>query len=109
VSQHPRRTAPASSPRIAEEAFDSPDGAELLAGHASELIDRYGRDTEPGAKPTAADVTVFLVARGGDGRALAGGALRELEPGAAELKRMYVRHEARGRGLGRAIPEALAG
>ena len=107
MSRQRRRTGPPSSPRIAAEPFDGPDGAELLAGHAAELIHRYGHDTEPGAKPTAADVTVFLVARDDEGRALGCGAMRDLEPGVAELKRMYVRPEARGRGLGRAILEAL--
>ena len=68
---------------------------------------RYGYDSEPGEKPTAADISVFLVARDPAGHALGCGALRHLEPGAAELKRMYVRPEARGSGLGRAILTAL--
>ena len=36
-----------------------------------------------------------------DGRAVAGGALKRLEPGVAEIKRMYVVPDARGRGLAR--------
>jgi putative acetyltransferase len=50
--------------------------------------------------------TVFLVARV-DGEAVACGAIRGLEPGVAEVKRMYVRDTARGRGVGRRILAAL--
>jgi putative acetyltransferase len=107
VSPHRPGTAAGSSPRIAAEPFDSAEAAALLDGHAAELVGRYGYDAEPGAKPTAADISVFLVARDADGRALGCGALRHLEPGAAELKRMYVRPEARGQGLGRMLLEAL--
>jgi GNAT superfamily N-acetyltransferase len=42
------------------------------------------------------------------GEALAGcGALRPLEPGAAELKRMWTRPAHRGQGVARAVAEAL--
>jgi putative acetyltransferase len=91
---------------IAPEPFESPAGAELMADLGRELDERYGGDLEPGAKPSAEDVTVFVVARE-NGRALGCGALRSLGEPVVEIKRMYVRPEARGRGIGAAILAAL--
>jgi putative acetyltransferase len=48
-------------------------------------------------------VAIFLVARGDDGRVLGCGGLRSLGQPVAEIKRMYVRPEARGEGVGVAI------
>ena len=85
---------------IAPEPFDSPD-AELLRDELRrELNERYGADLEPGEKPSADDIAVFLVARDDDGRALGCGSLRSLGEPVVEIKRMYVRPEARGRGVG---------
>jgi putative acetyltransferase len=80
--------------RVDAEKFDSPY-ARLLRGELeAELIERYGGDLEPGEKPSAADVAVFLVARGEGGDALGCGALRELGDGAVELKhRRHGYHE----------------
>jgi putative acetyltransferase len=93
--------------RIAREPFDSPEAMQLMAELQQELDERYGADLEPGEKPSAADVTVFLVARDDDGRALGCGALRSLGEPVVEIKRMYVRPDARGRGVGVAILAAL--
>lgn len=95
--------------RIAAEPFDAPDGLALCAAQQADIRSRYGeRDTEPGVKPSAADITVFLVARDDDGTPLGCGALRGLDaPGVVELKRMYTVPAARGRGVGRAVLEAL--
>jgi len=86
--------------------FDDPVSVALRAELATELLARFGEDTEPGAKPTAADVAVFLVAF--EGREPVGcGGLRLLGDGAAELKRMFVRPAARRSGVGRRILAAL--
>lgn len=97
---------------IASEDFDSPDATALRAAQRTELDARYGRDTEPGAKPTAADVTAFLVARSPAGEPLACGGLRRLEgPDTeglhVEIKRMYVVPAARGTGVATALLRAL--
>jgi len=42
-----------------------------------------------------------------DGRALGCGGIRRLDPRMVELVRIYVRPEARGRGVGRALVQAL--
>jgi GNAT superfamily N-acetyltransferase len=53
--------------------------------------------------PPAGRLVVALV----DGTAAGCGALRPLDAGVAELKRMWVRPAFRGRGLGRSIAEVL--
>jgi GNAT superfamily N-acetyltransferase len=94
--------------RIAAEPFHSPDAVALCDAQQADIRARYGsRDTEPGVKPSAADITVFLVARDADGTPVGCGALRGLDGGVVELKRMYTVPGARGRGDGRAMLEAL--
>jgi len=67
----------------------------------------YGRDTEPGPKPTADSMAVFFVARDSAGTALACGGLRVVDDGITEIKRMYVRSEARGTGVATAVLRRL--
>ncbi|SEP12994.1 GNAT family N-acetyltransferase [Trujillonella endophytica] len=88
-------------------AWDEPEVQALVAAQQEELRARYEGDTEPGTPPSAADVAVLLVARDADGTPVGCGALRRLEPGAAEVKRMYVVPGARGRGISRAVLTAL--
>ncbi|WP_432524059.1 GNAT family N-acetyltransferase [Kineococcus sp. SYSU DK006] len=93
---------------VAAEDWDAPDGVRLRAAQRAELDARYGSDDhEPGTPPTAADVSVFLVARDAGGRALGCGGLRLLEPGTAEVKRMYVEPAARGTGTAVDLLRAL--
>lgn len=93
--------------RIAAADWDDP---EVTALHALQRVDidgRYGADTEPGAKPTKADISVVLLARDADGVAVGTGALRQLDETSAELKRMYTVDSVRGTGVGRALLAAL--
>ncbi|HSL22852.1 MAG TPA: GNAT family N-acetyltransferase [Vicinamibacterales bacterium] len=50
---------------------------------------------------------LFLATRSTDGEAIGCAALRGLEPGTCEMKRLYVRSGARGHKLGRHLVEAL--
>jgi putative acetyltransferase len=93
---------------IAEVPAASQEARQLMAELDAEIRRRY-----PGVEPNCLHAhdyddprTVFLVARI-DGEAVACGAIRGLEPGVSEVKRMYVRDAARGRGVGRRILAAL--
>jgi putative acetyltransferase len=94
--------------RIETVPFDHPEATALRDAQRAELAARYGTpDSEPGPAPTAADTTVFLLARDEDGAAVGCGALRELEPGAGEVKRMYVLPRRRRSGVAGAVLAAL--
>ncbi|PZF57969.1 GNAT family N-acetyltransferase [Curtobacterium sp. MCBD17_034] len=88
---------------IAPEHFDAPDAVRLRAAQRIEIDGTYGRDTEPGEKPTAESIAVFFVARDTHGAPLGCGGLRVVEDGVVEIKRMYVRSEARGTGVAAAL------
>src|SRR5262249_20899723 len=91
---------------IEREPFDSPAAQALRDEQREELIARYGFDSEPGIKPTAADIPVFLVARS-HGDPIGCGALRPIEPGLVEIKRMYVRPGEGRNGFGKLSLQAL--
>lgn len=84
--------------------LDDPVALELISELNDELDALY---PEPGANhfslPTADQ---FLVAWQGD-EAVGCGAVRVIEPGVAEIKRMYVRPGLRGRHIGGMILRAL--
>lgn len=79
---------------------DSPDFASLVSKLVAELDERYPGLSDQ--EPAPPDLLVAVVAYS-DGVPIGCGALRELEPGVGEIKRMYVVPEARGRGAARRI------
>jgi len=86
--------------------WDDPDAVALREAQRIEIDGRYGGDTEPGPKPTADDITVFLLARRGGEPAGCGG-LRAIDADHGEIKRMFVAPAARGSGVSTAILAAL--
>ncbi|WP_238579581.1 GNAT family N-acetyltransferase [Agreia bicolorata] len=92
---------------IRDTAFDHPDSETLRAAQRIEIDARYGGDTEPGTKPSASDVPVFVVAYDAAGRAVGCGGLRRLDDASAEIKRMFVTPYARGTGVSVAVLRAL--
>jgi putative acetyltransferase len=95
--------------KIEARPWDDPAGEELRRRQREELDARYGTDDhEPGPPPSAADIDLFLVAVDPDtGQAVCCGALRQLDPHAAEIKRMYVVPESRGSGVATSLLRAL--
>ena len=87
--------------------WDDDDVQRLAAAQQAEVRARYDGKGEPGTPPSAADISVVLLARDDDGTALGCGALRRLGNGVAEIKRMYVAPAARGRGIAKALLAAL--
>jgi GNAT superfamily N-acetyltransferase len=92
------------------EPASSPAACALLSAMENEMVALYSM---PGM-PTSASAAELEPANGGayvvgweEGRAVAGGALKRLEPGVAEIKRMYVMPDARGRGLARRLLAAI--
>lgn len=97
---------------IEPERIDSPDARSALEQYVAELDRRFptGFDTSRAAPPAPGDFTppagVFLLVRL-DAAVVACGALRRDGAGAGEVRRMWVSPETRGKGIGRALLEAL--
>ena len=95
---------------VTPEPFDSPDARRLIAAldaHLGELYppaQRFGPNLK--AEQLEEGRGTFLVARHG-GRAIGCGAIRVLDPTTAEVKRMFVEPEQRGKRVGWAVLDGL--
>ncbi len=97
---------------IAAEPFDSADARRLVAALDAGLAELYAPEQRFGPNLKAQHLEdgggTFLVARDG-GRAVGCGGIRLLDATTAEVKRMYVEPEYRGKGVGRAVLAGLEG
>src|SRR4029077_342777 len=97
---------------ITAEPFDSHDAKRLIAALDTRLAEldppeqRFGPNLK--AQHLESGRGTFLVARDGD-RAVGCGAIRLIDGETAEVKRMYVEPDQRGRGVGRAVLASLGG
>ena len=89
---------------ISSEDPNSPDAAELIRELDCELLSRYPKQSVHAMKPS--DAAIFIVARV-DGHAVGCGALRHISPDTAELKRMFVSANHRGKGISKQILSKL--
>lgn len=78
----------------------------LIAEMTAEVSQRYQLDHSVTSAFNPSDAALFILAHL-DGKAVGCGALRPLESTVAEVKRMYVLPEARGKGIARKILSAL--
>ncbi len=96
-----------------QNAADLADVIRLFRAYAESLpidLAYQGFEAEMAAMPGkySAPKGVLLIARNGEGRAIACAALRPIEPaGTCEMKRLYVTAEGRGLGLGKRLVETL--
>jgi putative acetyltransferase len=95
---------------IGAEPFDSADARRLISALDAHLASRYPPEQRfgPNLKPEhlAPGLGTFLIARA-DGRAIGCGALRLLDESTAEVKRMYVEPELRGKGVAKEVLDHL--
>ena len=95
---------------VAPESFGSDDARRLVGALDAELSALYRPDQRfgPNLRPEHLDDGrgVFLIARDG-GQAVGCGAIRLLDSATAEVKRMYSLPDQRGKGVGRAVLDAL--
>jgi GNAT superfamily N-acetyltransferase len=95
---------------VAAEPFDSTDAQRLIAALDEHLASRYSAEQRfgPNVRPQqiAPGLGTFVIARA-EGQAVGCGALRRLDEMSAEVKRMYVEPELRGRGIAKLILDHL--
>jgi GNAT superfamily N-acetyltransferase len=90
---------------------ESADARRLLGDYLDDLAGRFDGWDRAGYVDAAPEKLVppagVLLLGYLDGEAAACGAVQVIEPGVAEVKRMFVAPAVRGRGLGRALLDAL--
>ena len=95
---------------VARADIRSPEALELIGALNGELSGRYPEAGATHFRLDADEVApgrgAFLIAQRA-GAPIGCGAVRRIEAGTAEIKRMYVRPEARGRRVGQAVLAAL--
>lgn len=108
------RQQPAGVPpvRILEGQAGSKAAARTMRAYLAELEDRLDMDPSLAEKVDATEVTpprgdFMLVSEVVSGDVVGFGAVHVLEPGVLEIKRMWLRPDIRGRGLGRFLLEHL--
>jgi uncharacterized protein (DUF952 family)/GNAT superfamily N-acetyltransferase len=91
-----------------------PPASELIAGMVADLTPLYGPDvfSSPGAPSASPDemwtpMGTFLVGWDDSGRPVCGGGVKRLGDGLAEIKRMFVVDDVRGRGHARRLLQGL--
>ena len=108
-----RNLLAAASVEISQVAADSEDALACVAAYVAELAVTFEEGFDPAnGNPTPETEALtppkgsFLLARL-DGQAIGCGALRTMEPGTGEIKRMWVAPQARGLGVARRLLSAL--
>lgn len=93
---------------IEPRSYDDPDVARMIEEVQAEYVERYGGPDAAAVDPAQFTPPggLFLVGLL-DGVPVASGGWRRLPDGRAEIKRMYVSHAARRRGLARRMLKAL--
>ncbi len=94
--------------QIRREALHGPVASQLIDELQAEFVARYGgRDDSPLTAAALAPPTGDFLVGYRDGRPVACGGIRRIEPSVAELKRMYVVADQRRGGMARRLLAAL--
>lgn len=85
---------------VAAEPFDNDDAVRLRAAARIEVDRIYGRPADRGRPLTEATAAVHVVARDHSGLALGTASLSAAGDGVFEVRRLFVRPDSRGQGVG---------